>query len=401
MSSLLSEKNILVGVSGGIAAYKVCDWVRFLRKEGANVTVVMTEAATRFVSPLTFAALSGNRVYGNIFDPVGEEDIPHISLARKNHLILVAPATAATISRMATGLSEDLLSTLVLASTSPVIACPAMNSNMYLHPSTQANLDTLREYGYMIVNPESGPMACGEEGPGRLPEWESVFQTCIRVLTKQDLDGKSVLITAGPTIETLDPARILTNRSSGKMGYALARAARQRGAMVTLISGPTKLPDPPDMVCVHVKTADDMYKEVTGRFDEADIIVKAAAVSDFRPAIIQDQKVKKEDATLSLELTPNKDILLELGHLKKKSEDHKVLVGFAAESENLVEEGKRKLQTKNLDCIVVNDISSEDSGFAVDTNRVTFIDGRGGVKNFPLLSKEETAHRIWDEVINL
>jgi phosphopantothenoylcysteine decarboxylase/phosphopantothenate--cysteine ligase len=244
-------------------------------------------------------------------------------------------------------------------------------------------------------------MACGEEGPGRLPEWESVFQTCIRVLTKQDLDGKSVLITAGPTIETLDPARILTNRSSGKMGYALARAARQRGAMVTLISGPTKLPDPPDMVCVHVKTADDMYKEVTGRFDEADIIVKAAAVSDFRPAIIQDQKVKKEDATLSLELTPNKDILLELGHLKKKSEDHKVLVGFAAESENLVEEGKRKLQAKNLDCIVVNDISSADSGFAVDTNRVTFIDGKGGVKNFPLLSKEETAHRIWDEVINL
>ena len=228
MPSPLSGKNILVGVSGGIAAYKVCDWVRSFRKEGANVTVVMTEAATRFVSPLTFAALSGNRVHVDIFDPVDEADIPHISLARKNHLILIAPATAATISRMANGISEDLLSTIVLASTSPILVCPAMNSNMYLHPATQSNLNTLNEFGYILIDPETGPMACGEEGPGRLPEWDMVLSNCLRALTKQDLEGKSVLITAGPTIEAIDPARILANRSSGKMGYAIAKTGGQK-----------------------------------------------------------------------------------------------------------------------------------------------------------------------------
>jgi phosphopantothenoylcysteine decarboxylase / phosphopantothenate---cysteine ligase len=401
MSSCFAGKNILVGITGSIAVYKICDWVRSLLEEGAHVTVVMTESATRFVSPLTFAALSGNRVHVNMFDPAVEENIPHISLARRNELVLVAPATSATLSRMANGLAEDLLSTIVLATTSPVVVCPAMNSNMYLHPATQANLNTLQGYGYTIVNPDSGAMACGEEGPGRLPEWDSVLDACAGALSDQDLSGKSVLITAGPTEEPLDPVRFLSNRSSGKMGYALARVASRRGANVTLIVGPTHLPDPPGIKCVHIRNAQAMYNEVVSRFDEADIIVKAAAVSDFRPAQAMAEKIKKQGSDLHLELARNKDILLELGQRNKKAGNSKTLVGFAAESENLLEEGKRKLQDKNLDCIVVNDISADDSGFAVDTNRVTMIDRNGGVKGFPLLSKDDTAERIWDEVIAL
>jgi len=400
MPSLFIDKKILVCITGSIAVYKVCDWVRSLMKEGANVTVVMTESATRFVSPLTFAALSGNRVYVNMFDPAVEEDIPHINLARRNELILVAPATAATISRMATGLAEDLLSTIVLATTSPVVVCPAMNSNMYLHPATQANLNTLQGYGYRIVNPDSGAMACGEEGPGRLPEWDSVLDACGGALANQDLSGKSILVTAGPTEEPLDPVRFISNRSSGKMGYALARVASRRGANVTLIAGPTHLSDLPGIKCIHIRNARDMYDEVISRFDDADIIVKAAAVSDFRPAQTMAEKIKKQGSDLHLELARNKDILLELGQRNKKA-GGKILVGFAAESENLKEEGKRKLQEKNLDCIVVNDISADDAGFAVDTNRVTMIHRNGDVKDFPLLSKDDTAERIWDEVISL
>jgi phosphopantothenoylcysteine decarboxylase / phosphopantothenate---cysteine ligase len=401
MYSLFTDKRILVGITGSIAVYKMCDWVRSLMKEGAHVTVVMTESATRFVSPLTFAALSGNRVHVNMFDPAVEKDIPHINLARRNELILVAPATAATISRMSSGLADDLLSTIVLATTSPVVVCPAMNSNMYLHPATQANLNTLQGYGYTVVNPDSGAMACGEEGPGRLPEWDSVLDSCAEVLSSQDLSGKSILITAGPTEEPLDPVRFLSNRSSGKMGYALARVARRRGAKVTLVAGPTHLPNPSGIECVHIRDAQAMYDEVVNRFDDADIIVKAAAVSDFRPAHTMAEKIKKQGSDLYLELTRNKDILLELGQRNKKAGNPKILVGFAAESENLREEGKRKLQEKNLDCIVVNDISAADAGFAVDTNRVTMIDRKGEVKDFPLLSKDDTAERIWDEVISL
>lgn len=401
MSSFFTDKKILVGITGSIAAYKACDWVRSLVKEGALVTVVMTKSATKFVSPTTFAALSGSRVHVTMFDPVGEEDIPHINLARGNELILVAPATAATISRMAAGLADDLLSTVVLATKSPVVVCPAMNSNMYLHPATQANLRTLLGYGYKIVDPDSGSMACGEEGPGRLPEWDPVYDSCVSALTEQDLEGRSILITAGPTEEPLDPVRYLSNRSSGKMGYALARTAKRRGAKVTLVSGPTHLSDPFGISCVHIRSAQEMYKEVISRYDESDIIVMSAAVSDFRPNQTMEQKIKKIGASSTLELSRNKDILLELGQRNKKAGNPKILVGFAAESENLLEEGKRKLQDKNLDCIVVNDISADDSGFAVDTNRVTMIDRNGEVKDFPLLSKDDTAERIWDEIISL
>lgn len=399
MSSSFSGKNILVGITGSIAVYKVCDWVRSLSKAGAQVTVVMTESAAQFVSPLTFAALSGNRVYVKMFDPVGEEDIPHINLARKNDFILVAPATAATIARMAGGLADDLLSAIVLAAKIPIIVCPAMNSNMYLHPATQANLQRLKEYGYTVVNPATGTMACGEEGPGRLPEWESVSEACLGAITAQDMTGRSILITAGPTEEPLDPVRYLSNRSSGKMGYSLARTARRRGARVTLVAGPTHLADPPDVSIVHVRTALEMYDQVICRFDDADIIVKAAAVSDFRPASTMAQKIKKQGSELQLQLAGNSDILFELGERNKTERNPKILVGFAAESQKVLEEGKRKLQEKNLDCIVVNDISADDAGFSVDTNRVTLLDRFGGVHELPLLSKDETADRIWDAVI--
>lgn len=401
MSFSFAGRNILVGITGSIAVYKVCDWVRSLSKASAQVTVVMTESAARFVSPLTFAALSGNRVHVKMFEPVGEEDIPHINLARKNDIILIAPATAATIARMACGLADDLLSAIVLAAKIPIIVCPAMNSNMYLHPATLANLQRLKEYGYIIVDPDTGTMACGEEGPGRLPEWEPVYEACLSAVTDQDLKDRSILITAGPTEEPLDPVRYLSNRSSGKMGYAMARAARRRGANVTLIAGPVHISDPPGVSCVHVRTAQEMWDQVMDRFDDADIIVKAAAVSDFRPARTMDQKIKKQGAGPHLELARNRDILFELGERNKTGNNPKFLIGFAAESQKILEEGKRKLQEKNLDCIVVNDISADDAGFAVDTNRVILLDRNGGVNEFPLLSKDETADRIWDEVISL
>ncbi len=399
MSAILEQKNILCGISGSIAAYKVCDWVRDLHKNGADVHVVMTKAATKFVSPLTFAALTGNRVYGSMFSLLDEEKIPHISLARAADLILVAPATAQTIARLAFGLADDLLSTIVLASTSKVLVCPAMNSKMYLHDATQDNIRRIKEFGYQVLEPDTGLMACGEEGPGRLPEWSQVRDAVIRALTPQDLVGKTVLITAGPTEEPLDPVRFIGNRSSGKMGYAMAVAARQRGANVILVSGPTQITAPAGVECIRVRTAEEMYREVLGRFDVADIIVKAAAVSDFRPSVVSPGKIKKSGAEQVVSLVQNRDILKKLGEIKDQRPNPPMLIGFAAESENLLEYGREKLRNKNLDYIVINDITAADSGFAVDTNRVTLLDRRGGQYDFPLLSKEETARGIWDTVL--
>ncbi|MFZ5765065.1 MAG: bifunctional phosphopantothenoylcysteine decarboxylase/phosphopantothenate--cysteine ligase CoaBC [Thermodesulfobacteriota bacterium] len=399
MSAIFENKNIVCGVSGSIAAYKVCDWVRDLKKSGADVQVVMTKAATKFVSPLTFAALSGNRVHGHLFALEDQEKIPHISLARSADLILVAPATAQTIARLASGLADDLLSAVVLASSARVVVCPAMNSGMYLHAATQDNIRRIRGFGCQVLEPDSGLMACGEEGPGRLPEWAQVKDVVLQALSPRDLAGKTVLVTAGPTEEPLDPVRFIGNRSSGKMGYAMAAAARQRGAQVILVSGPTNLAAPAGVECIRVRTAEEMYGEVLGRFDAADIIVKAAAVSDFRPATVSPTKIKKAAAGLDLMLTPNRDILKKLGEIKDQRPRPPLLIGFAAESDNLLEHGRAKLRAKNLDYIVVNDITAADSGFAVDTNRVTLIDRRGGMREFPLLSKEETARMIWDAVL--
>jgi phosphopantothenoylcysteine decarboxylase/phosphopantothenate--cysteine ligase len=397
---LLTDKKIILGISGGIAAYKAVDWLRELRREGAEVRVVMTENATRFVTPLTFAALSGQKVYQGMFDPDDAERIPHVNLAAEADLILIAPATAQTIARLASGMADDLPSALVLANQSPVIVCPAMNCNMYLNPATQANLDRLRGYGYRIVEPDSGSLACNTEGPGRLVEWSSAKEAVYSALSGQDLAGRKVLVTAGPTHEPLDPVRYLGNRSSGRMGFALAVTALRRGAKVTLVSGPTAIADPPNMNVVRISTAEEMAAEVIERSPGMDVIVKAAAVSDFRPAKYSVDKLKKAGAGFTLELAENPDILKILGG-KKKSSPLPILVGFAAESHDFIKEGWRKLQDKNLDLLAVNDITAEDAGFGVDTNRITLLNRNGNQEKFPLLSKEKTADLVWKRVADL
>ena len=396
--SLLTDKKILLGITGSIAAYKVADWVRALRREGCQVTVVMTESACRFISPLTMAALSGNPVHTGMFSAEAPETIPHISLAREHDLLVIAPASAQTIARLAHGLADNLLATIALAFSGPILVCPAMNSVMFQHPATQANLTTIKSYGYGVLEPDCGTMACGEEGPGRLTDWETARQAILTAFAPKDLAEEQVLITAGPTREAFDPVRFLSNPSTGKMGYALAATASQRGATVTLISGPTALAAPPGVQCIRVTSAVEMQTEVMRCLDAATIVVKAAAVSDYRPATREPHKVKKGQAALSLPLVANPDILKELGERRQKSP---LLVGFAAESRDHLKEGARKLKEKNLDLIVVNDIGGTETGFAADTNRVTLLDRNGAQEELPLLSKEETAHRIWDAVARL
>ena len=399
--SLLTDKKILLGITGSIAAYKVADWVRALRREGCRVTVVMTDAACRFISPLTMAALSGNPVHTSMFAAEAPEKIPHISLAREHDLLVIAPASAQTIARLAHGLADNLLATIALASSGPVLVCPAMNSAMFQHPATQANLAAISSYGYVIIEPDCGKMACNEEGPGRLTEWENVRQAILTAFAPQDLAGEQVLITAGPTREPFDPVRFLSNPSTGKMGYALAAAAKQRGATVTLISGPASLSAPPGVRCIQVTSALEMRTHVLACLDAATIVVKAAAVSDFRPAETADHKIKKGQSELSLQLVANPDILKELGKRKESSTKSPLLVGFAAESRDHLKEGARKLKEKNLDLIVINDIGGTETGFGVGTNRVTLLDRNGAQEEVPLLSKEEVAHRIWDAVARL
>ena len=382
-------------VTGSIAAFKAAAWVHALAKEEARVTVIMTRAATRFVSEMTLEALSGNHVYVEMFGDSVQEPMAHISLARDADCIVIAPATAHTLARLAHGLADDLLATSVLAASGkPVIICPAMNSNMYAHKVTQDNLERLRSFGYYIIEPDEGRLACGDEGYGRLTEWDNTRELLLTCLAEHDLAGQNVLITAGPTRETIDPARFLSNRSSGKMGYALARTAKRRGAEVTLISGPVSLDDPPGIEVVHVTSAREMLEAVMLRRSEASIIVKSAAVSDFRPAQEEFQKIKKQSASDSLLLELNPDILAELGKKRKGSQ---VLVGFAAESQHHEKEAKRKLNEKNLDLVIVNDIGSNNTGFEVDTNQVTLVDKKGA-HPLPLLSKEQTADRIWDHI---
>lgn len=394
----LQDKKILFGVTGSIAAFKAAGWVHSLVKEEAGVSVIMTRAATRFVSELTFSALSGNTVYCDMFAKAPELAMAHITLASEADIVLIAPATAHTIARLAHGLADDLLSTAVLAASGkPVIICPAMNSKMYTHKATQDNLLRLKDLGYIIVDPDSGRLACGDEGPGRLPEWDGVREVLLGCLSSRDLDGQHVVITAGPTREPLDPVRYLSNRSSGKMGYALARTARRRGAQVTLVSGPVCLDPPVGVKVVDVTTAGEMHKEIIRLRDQATIIVKAAAVADFRPSQYEPHKIKKQTAQPSINLVQSVDILAELG---KSRQTGQILVGFAAESRNFEEEGQRKLLAKNADLVVVNDITGTDRGFDADTNQVTLI-SKGGSSSLPLMSKEKTADCIWDNVLSL
>lgn len=395
--SVFAGKKIVVGVCGSIAAFKVAGWVSELAKEEAQVSVVMTASAGRFVTPLTFAALSGNEVYTEMFGAGKEDVMAHISIGRDAEVILVAPATANLMARLAAGMADDLLSTTLLASRARVLICPAMNPRMYDHPATRRNLRMLKELGYFIIDPATGMMACKEEGEGRLAEWGTVKEYLAKSLTVQDLAGQCVLITAGPTREPLDPARFLSNRSSGKMGYALARAAFRRGAEVILVSGPTALPCPPGVTRETVQTAEEMRERVLAHAEGCSVVVKAAAVADYRPATQHPHKVKKEDIEKELVLEKNPDILLELGRKKRPGQ---ILVGFAAESRNLEEEGRKKLRKKNLDLIAVNDIAGERTGFEAETNQLLLISA-SGAEPLPFTSKAHTADLLWDRIAAL
>lgn len=397
MHNIFAGKKIVMGVTGSIAAFKVAGWVSDLAKEEALVSVIMTDAATRFVGPLTFAALSGNDVHTEMFSAAREQTMAHISLGRDADALLIAPATAHTLAKLAAGLADDLLTTTVLATRAPVLICPTMNSRMYAHPAVRQNLERLRELGYRVIDPDCGVMACKEEGDGRLPEWDEVKEHLARALTPQDLRGRRVLITAGPTREPLDPARFLSNRSSGKMGYALARSAFRRGAQVTLISGPSSLPCPAGVTLTKVQSAVEMYDAVLAHANACSVIIKAAAVADYRPEKVFDHKVKKEQIETSLLLTRNPDILFELGQRKKAGQ---ILVGFAAESQNLEQEGRRKLDSKNLDLVAVNDISGDSTGFETEGNQVLLI-GKSGADLLPYTSKLHTAELIWEKIRSL
>lgn len=397
MPNSFAGKRIVFGVTGSIAAFKVAGWVSALAKEEALVDVVMTEAAAKFVAPLTFASLSGRPVFEDMFSAEQEGGISHIGLSREADCILIAPATAKTIAHLAYGLADDLLTTTVLAARIPVIICPAMNVQMYEHPATVNNLKILREFGYHIIEPDSGLMACGEEGSGRLPEWEQVAEYVLRQILSQDLAGQKVLVTAGPTREPYDPVRFISNRSSGKMGFALARTAFRRGAEVTLISGPTAQQPPAGVECVNITTALEMHQAVMERYEDKSIIIKAAAVSDFRCATQSDEKIKKNRSSLVMELEQNPDILKELGRIC--DHNRQLLIGFAAESSNIEEEGRKKLLDKELDLIAVNDISSASAGFEVDNNQITLIDSFQVVKLLHT-SKLQTADLIWDHVVS-
>ena len=390
----LQGKRILLGVTGSISAYKAAEWTRALVKEEALVQVILTEAAERFVPALTFAALSGTSVHRDMFADNPEALMAHINLSREADALVIAPASAQTIARLAAGMADNLLSTVVLAARIPVLVCPAMNAAMYHHPATQKNIRRLRQFGYRVLQPGSGELACGEVGDGRLPEWDDAREALLSIFAPSDLRGLKVLVIAGPTREAIDSVRYLSNRSSGKMGFALARTAMRRGASVTLVAGPVSLPDPPGMEVIRVQSAREMAECVFARAEQSRVIVKAAAVADFMVDAPAEHKVKKSDDGLQLDLVKNIDILAELGSRKKARQ---ILVGFAAESRDHQQEGMRKLQEKNLDLIVVNDILGSQSGFDVDTNQVTLID-RNGSHEVPLMSKEDTADQIWDAV---
>ena len=396
--SKVKGKKIIVGVSGGIAAYKAAELVRLLTKADVHTRVAMTMNATRFVAPLTFEALSGNRV---IWDMFGQEmtAMDHITWGQEADLVIIAPATANFIAKIAHGIGDDFLSTMILAATAKILVCPSMNSQMFMSPAVRDNLRLLNDRGIMVMAPGEGQLACRTEGPGRLPEPEDIMEQAWSLLSRQDLSGLRILVTAGPTVEFIDPVRYITNRSTGKMGYALARAARHRGASVTLVSGPTMLTPPSGIIFRGVKTAEEMRRAVFEHRPNCDVIIKAAAVSDYRPRESKKNKIKKGTDPLSIELIKNPDILEQLGNTKKESPC--VLVGFAAETEETLSNAEEKLRAKNLDMIVANDVSRTDAGFEADTNIIKMIFRDGHVEDSPLMTKDEVADLVLDRIRSL
>ena len=393
----------VLGVGGGIAAYKAAELARSLQERGFAVQVVMTEAACQFVQPLTFAALTGKKVITGLFSQHGGEEtlasaVEHIRVAQENSILIVAPATADLLARFAHGIASDFLTTLYLAFEGKVMLAPAMNTAMWKHPATVANVALLRERGHEILPPDSGLLACGASGPGRMPDPDRIADAALRLATRRsDLEGETVLLTAGPTQEPLDPVRFISNRSSGKMGYALAEAALARGARVILVSGPVSIAEPPGAEMVHVQTAGEMYRAVMEHLSEATIVVKAAAVADYHVARVPAQKVKKTAMRLSLELDPTPDILAEVGRQKRDQ----LLIGFAAETENLIAEGRRKLESKNCDMVVANNVATEGVGFESDVNEVTLILRSGEIVTVARGSKRDIADTIYDQALRL
>ncbi|MDQ2948989.1 MAG: bifunctional phosphopantothenoylcysteine decarboxylase/phosphopantothenate--cysteine ligase CoaBC [Acidobacteriota bacterium] len=395
--------NAVLGVGGGIAAYKSAELARALMEHGMSVQVVMTSAAQEFIRPLTFAALTGRKVITGLFSSSSEETlssaVEHIAVAQDNDILVVAPATADLLARFALGIGDDFLTTMYLAFTGEVILAPAMNTNMWRHPATQTNVATLRQRGHTIVEPEDGMLACGTVGPGRLAEPRTIASAVAKIAfsEKRDLEGEVVLITAGPTQEPLDPVRFISNRSSGKMGYALAEAAERRGARVILVAGPVTLPDPAGIETIHVKTAREMRQAVFDHLEESTIIVKAAAVADYQVSQVPEHKLKKTATRLSLELDPTPDILAELG--QKKGD--RILIGFAAETERLVEEARRKLQSKNCDMVVGNLVGNSGTGFESDENEVVLVLRSGDPVTLARAPKRQIADGILDQMSKL
>lgn len=394
--SIVKEKNIIVGVTGGIAAYKSCELVRGLIKKDASVQVVMTKNATEFITPLTLQTLSGNKVAINTFDLEWESEIGHITLADNTDLIVVAPATASFIGKVANGIADSLLATIILATKAPIILCPAMNVNMYDNPAVQENINKLKGYGIIIMEPGVGDLACGWEGKGRLPEIETILAEIEKTLTPQDMSNEKVLVTAGATREFIDPVRFISNPSSGKMGYALAKEAANRGADVVLISGKSSQCPIPGIRTINIESSEEMYKSVMEHLDWSTIVVKAAAVGDYTPVERENGKIKKDDKNRTLELKRTQDILKEIG----KNKNDRMVIGFAAETDNLTKNAQEKLKKKNADLIVANDVSQSGAGFEADTNIAHLIYGNS-VEELPLMTKALLAQKILDKISDI
>lgn len=397
MNETLKGKTIVIGVSGSIAAYKAATLVSMLVKAGASVEVMMTKNATNIINPITFETLTGHKCMVDTFDRNFEFKVNHVSLAQRADLFTIAPATANVIAKVANGLCDDMLTTSFLAARCVKLISPAMNTAMYENAITQDNMEKCRHYGMKIIEPASGYLACGDTGKGKMPEPETLFAHIVHELTPKDMAGKKVVVTAGPTQESLDPVRFLTNHSTGKMGYEVAKAAASRGAEVVLVSGPVDLPEPMFLKTVHVVSALDMFNAVKADFSDADIVIKAAAVADYRPKTYSDNKLKKKDGELSIELERTDDILKWLGENRKEGQ---FLCGFSMETENLVENSRAKLDKKKLDMVVANNLKVEGAGFGGNTNVVTLIT-KDSCDELPLMTKAEVANRILDKIIGV
>ncbi len=395
---MLTGKTVILGVTGSIAAYKTANLASMLGKMHCDVHVIMTQNATNFINPIAFETLTKNKCMVETFDRNFQFNIAHVSLAQKADLMMIAPASANIIAKLAHGLADDMLSTTALACTCPIIVSPAMNSKMYMNPIVQNNMEILRNYGFTVIIPEVGLLACEDVGIGKMPDEQVLLNYILREIAyEKDLSGKRILITAGPTQESIDPVRYITNHSTGKMGYALAKMAMLRGADVTLVSGPVAIEAPPFVKVVPVRNAQDMYEAVTGLFEEQDIVIKAAAVADYRPSNVSDEKIKKKEGDMSIQLERTKDILAGLGRMKREDQ---FICGFSMETQNMLENSRKKLLEKNTDMMVANNLKDEGGGFATDTNIITIIT-RETVEKLPIMTKEAAANEILSRIIGL